>query len=177
MDAIKRKETTEIIVFSAIALALIGLVVYVWQQTSKLKNACFFITGGSVNQLSTTNVSITLLAKVKNISDITVTLTDMEIDIYVNDLFITHISSSVNQDIISQAYTTVSLPISFNPDDLLKAGSATVGDIIANKSNVIIRTSGIASISAGGVKVDNYPINDEISLQQIESNETVQEPC
>ena len=172
-----RKKDTEIIVFGTLALALIGLVVYVWKQTAKLKNACFFITGGTVNSVSSSNVNITLFAKVKNISDITVTLTGMELDIYVNDLYITHISSTVNQDIISQSYTTLSLPISFNPDDLLKAGAATVSDIIDNQASVIIKTSGIASISAGGVNVDNYQVNDEISLQQIESKDEVKEPC
>lgn len=171
------KKTAEILIFGALGIAFAGLAVYVWKQANELKNACYVITGGSVNSIDTDSINLTLLVKVKNISDITITINQLELDIYVNNLYITHISSPVNQQVISQAYTTLSLPIVFNPQDALKAGASILGDIFGNKSNIVITTKGTASIDAGGVRVSNYTINDSITLQQIQDNSKQTTEC
>lgn len=173
----KQKSHLELGIGVAAFAGLIALFLYVYAQTQKLKDACFAISGGSLNNISESNVSITLFVSITNISDFTITLNSINLDVYLNDMYITTISQNISQQLVSHAKNNTSVSINFSPSDLLKAGINAISDILSNQDNVIIHTVGTCSVSGQGVVANNVSIDDTITLAQIENNSKQPSNC
>jgi hypothetical protein len=157
--------------------AIVAICLYVWNQVTKISNACWAITGGAINNLSASSVDISLFISVKNISDFTIVLNSLDLDIYLNNTYVTHITVPVGTSIVSQETNVVSTNVQFAPEDLLNAGVGTIASILANESSVVIKTTGTASVTAGSVTASDVAITDEITLQQISDNASVPSKC
>ena len=77
------------LIIGGLAVAGIALIAYFKRQYNLLLNACYTISGGVVHSLGLDNVKITLFFKIVNESDLTIEISDMMFNIYVNKMFIT----------------------------------------------------------------------------------------
>ena len=82
------------LIIGSLSLALISIIVYFKKQYDLLLNACYTISGGIIHTLGLDNVRITLFFKVVNESDLTIEISDMNFDIFVNNMFVTKIKKS-----------------------------------------------------------------------------------
>jgi len=167
--AVDNKKLIEHSIFTVVALGLIALGVYAFQQFNKLKNVCYFITGGIINTINTEEIDVTILLGIKNISAISITINSADIQVYVNGQYITSITKTIAQTVTSQSLTTVDLDVNFNPNTLLKSGSALLSSIINTNGEIVIGVQGTVSISSGAISVNDLTFSDQVTLQQIQA--------
>ena len=121
------------IIIGGLAIAATSLLVYFKRQINLIKDACYTISGGVIHSLTLSNVKMTLFLKIVNESDLTIQLSNMNFNIYVNNMFVTKVSKPEIQTLYSKSDAIIQLKIEFNPTDLLRAGITNLEPIIYDK--------------------------------------------
>lgn len=155
------------LIIGGISLAFISLIAYFKKQLNLLKNACFTISGGVIHTLGLDNVKITLFFKVVNESDLTIEISNLNFDIYVNKLFVTKIKKTDKQTLYSKSSTVIKLDFEFNPKDLLRAGLSNIAPIIYDKEKLVIGIKGFFSAKSGVLSLKEVPFEEEITLKEL----------
>lgn len=155
------------IIIGGLSIATIALIAYLKRQVNLLKDACYTISGGIIHNISLSNVKMTLFFKIVNESDITINVSNMVFNIYVNNMFITKIEKPDAQTIFSKSDTIVKLDFEFNPKDLLRAGITNIQPILFDKEKLVISIKGNFTAKTGIVKLNNYPIDEKITLKEL----------
>lgn len=155
------------LIIGGISLAFISLIAYFKKQLNLLKNACFTISGGVIHTLGLDNVKITLFFKIVNESDLTIEISNLNFDIYVNKLFVTKIKKTDKQTLYSKSSTVIKLDFEFNPKDLLRAGLTNIAPIIYDKEKLVITTKGYFSAKTGGISLKEIPFEEDVTLQEL----------
>jgi LEA14-like dessication related protein len=161
------KTTRNGIIVGSLLLATTAIVLYFRKQYNLLLNACYTISGGVVHSIGLDNISITLFFKVVNESDITLTLSDMKFNIYVNEMYVTSIFKKEPQILYSKSDAVIKLDFQFNPKDLLRAGVLNIAPIIYDKEKLVVKTKGTYSLKTGIVKLKDFPFEDTITLKEL----------
>lgn len=165
------------IIIGGLAIAAIGVIAYFKRQINLLKDACYTISGGIIHNISLSNVKMTLFFKIVNESDITINVSNMVFNIYVNNMFITKIEKPDAQTIFSKSDTIVKLDFEFNPKDLLRAGITNIQPILFDKEKLIISIKGNFTAKTGIVKLNNYPIDEKITLKELLTPSKTSKKC
>jgi LEA14-like dessication related protein len=165
------------LIVGGLSVATIALIAYFSRQVKLLKDACYTISGGIVQSLTLTNVKMTLFFKIVNESDLTIQVSDMIFNIYVNNMFVTNIKKPEAQTIYSKSNTIIKLEFEFNPADLLRAGITNIQTIIYDKDKLIISIKGNFTAKTGIVRVKNYPIDEKITLKELLSPSSTAKKC
>jgi LEA14-like dessication related protein len=77
------------LIIGGLLVATVGVIAYVKRQINLLMDSCYTISGGVLHNLSLNNVKITLFFKIKNESDLTINISDLSLNLYVNNMFVT----------------------------------------------------------------------------------------
>lgn len=165
------------LIIGGLALAGIGILAYFKKQWDLVYNACYTIAGGVVHTLGFNNVNITLFFKVVNESDITIELSDMVFNIYVNKMFVSKVLKPDVQMLYSKSNAIIKIDFQFNPKDLLRAGLTNIESILYDKDKLIITTKGTFSAKTGIVKLRNFPFDESITLTEIMTPSTAPKKC
>lgn len=165
------------LIIGGLAVAGISLIAYFRKQYKLLYDACYTISGGIVHSIGLDNVKITLFFKVVNESDITLELSDMNFNIYVNKMFITNIKRTQPQILYSKSDTIIKLDFQFNPKDLLRAGLTNISPIIYDKEKLVITTKGTFSLKTGIVKLRRFPFDESVTLKELLSPSEGEKKC
>jgi LEA14-like dessication related protein len=155
------------LIIGGLAVAGIALIAYFKKQIDLLKNACYTISGGVIHSLGLDKVKMTLFFKIVNESDITIQISDMDFNIYVNNMFVTKIVKNEPQTVYSQSDAIIKLDVEFNPADLLRAGLSSIEPILYDKEKLIITTKGNLSIKSGIFKLKKFPFSVDITLKEM----------
>lgn len=155
------------LIIGFLGISAISVISYFKKQFNLLKNACYAISGGVIHNLSLDSVKMTLFLKIVNESDLTVQLSNMNFNIYVNKMFVTNIKKDDIQTLYSLSDTIVKLDFEFNPKDLLRAGITNIEPIIYDKEKLIVTIKGSVSVKAGVLKISHFPIEEEITLKEL----------
>ena len=161
--------TKKILVASAAVLILGGIYAFFKTEFGKLKNACIVLAGGVINQLGFSYVSLSLFVKVTNISAIDMEISDVNLNIYINDLYVSNFKNPNKQQVKPHASSTMQIDVNFNPADLLKAGIKNITTLIEDQSKIVIKVKGTISVGSGIVKVNNYDVEQKMTLKDIVS--------
>lgn len=165
------------LIIGGLAVAALGLIVYFKRQWNLLYNACYTIAGGVVHTLGLSNVKITLFWKIVNESDLTIEISDMVFNIYVNNMFVSRISKPEKQILYSKSEVIIKLDFEFNPKDLLRAGLTNIAPIIYDNEKLVITTKGSFSGKTGVVKLKNFPFEDSITLKELITPSSAPKKC
>jgi len=165
------------LIIGALIVAGLGSLAYLKKQFNLIKDSCYTISGGIIHTLGLTNIKMTIFFKIVNESDITIKLSDMIFNIYVNNIFVTKISKPEEQVIFSKNEAIIQLEVQFNPVDLLKAGIKNIQSIIYDKEKLIINIKGTFSAKTGGVKLRNFPIDEKITLKELTTPSNTNKKC
>lgn len=154
-------------IIGGLAIATIGVIAYFKRQYNLIADACYTISGGVVHALSLSNVKITLFFKIVNESDITIEVSNLSTNIYVNKMFVTKINKPDMQILYSKSDAIIKLDFEFNPKDLLRAGLTNIESIIYDKEKLVIGLKGTFSAKTGIVKLKNFPFEENITLKEL----------
>ena len=156
-----------VLIIGGLTTATTALIFYFRRQYKLLSDACYNITGGVIHNISADTVKLTLFFKVKNNSDLTIHIDNVEFSIFVNNLFITKIYRKEKQTILSNSDIIFQINVEFSPKELLKAGLTNIMPLITDKDKLVINIKGVYNIEAGIVKVKKVPFDEKISLKEL----------
>ena len=155
------------LIVGGLLTAAAGLYVYFKRQFQILYDSCYTITGGVVHSLGIDKVKISLFFKIVNKSDLTITVSNMNFNIYVNTMFVTNIKRVEPVTIYSKSEEIIKLDFEFNPKDLLKAGISNIQPILFDKEKLVITTKGTFTAETGIVKLNNFKFDEKITLKEL----------
>lgn len=155
------------LIFGGLAIAAISLYAYFKRQYNLLYNSCYAITGGVIHSLGLDKVKISLFFKIVNESDLTIEISNMDFNIYVNNMFVTKIVKNPPQTLLSKSDAVIKLDVEFNPADLLRAGLSSIEPILYDKEKLVITTKGTFSAKTGIVTLKKFPFSYDITLKEL----------
>lgn len=156
-----------------LGLAIIGVVggfaYRVLSEAKKLLQYCYDFGGASIRKISLDNIDLDIILNIKNNSKIDMAVTGYDLQLYVNDKYVSTIKSYKNQIFSAGKKEPLRLRLLFNPKEVLKnvINFNNILSFAIDKSKIIIKVSGYFSVNAGGVQVDNYPISISSTLAEI----------
>jgi LEA14-like dessication related protein len=165
------------LIIGGLVVAATTLALYMKSQFNLIKDSCSTISGGIIHSLGLDSVKMTLFFKIVNDSDLTIRISDMKFNIYVNKMFVTKILRSQQQVIHGKADTIIRLDFEFNPKDLLRAGIANIEPIIYDKEKLVIGIKGTFSAQTGIIKLKNFDFDEEITLKELLTPSTKPKKC
>jgi hypothetical protein len=138
-------------------------------EAKKLLQYCYEFGGASVRKIGLESIDMDIILNVKNNSKIDMAVTGYDLQIYVNEKYVSTVKSYKNQIFKSGKKEPLRLRLLFNPKEVLKnvINFNNLLSFAIDKSKIIIKVSGYFSVNAGGVQVDNYPISISSTLQEI----------
>lgn len=168
MSLVLTKGQKTVIVASAIVI-FAGLYAYFRREFTKLKNACWFISGGVINSIGADKVNLTVFMKITNKSDLFMTIEKMDLNVYINNLFVSNFKKADRQRIEAHQSNIVQIDISFNPSDLLKAGVKNISTILTNPDKIVISVKGDLNVEMGLVKLNKFDVSTSMTLKEMMS--------
>lgn len=155
----------------ALGLIVVGgvilLAAYAYRQYNLLINASKKIVKATIHKFTFSEIDITVYIELFNKGDFSVDVTGQDYNVYVNDKFVSNITSADAVHIKGNGTTILPLRITFNPQQILSAAILNIGSIMNDKSKVIISVKGKLSASAGLIKLNNLPLDFSMSLAEI----------
>lgn len=165
--------TSKKIILATTAIVILGgIYTFFKTEFGKLKNACFVLAGGVINNLALNHVNLSLFFKVTNISAIDMEISNVNLNIYINGLFVSNFKNPNKQQINPRASNTMQIDVDFKPADLLKAGVNNITALLEDQSKLVISLKGTITVGSGIVKVNNYDVNLSMTLKDIVSPDT-----
>lgn len=155
------------LIIGGLVVAAITLIAYFKRQFNLLYNACYTISGGVIHSLGLDKVKITLFFKIVNESDLTIEISNMNFNVYVNNMFISKVVKPEAQMLYSKSDATIKVGFEFNPQDLLRAGLSNIEPILYDNEKLVITTKGYFSAKTGGITLKNFPFEENITLKEL----------
>ena len=152
---------------AVIIVGILALGYYYYRNYKKALAYCYLVMGAVVHELSLQRISFTLMLKVKNKSDYSAKISNQRYDVYVNDMLISKITNPGTQIINARGYSTFKIDIEFKPADLLKAGVHNIGEILYDKSKLLIDVRGLVTLESGMVKINDYKLDIRYTLAEL----------
>ncbi len=124
------------------------------------------LIGQRIIQTTATRVQVELTLQVTNDSDLDVVINSYDVDLTVNNNFVSKLTSNMSQLIRSKGASDFKLMLDFNPQLVLKQALNLdfLKSLISSKESINIGLTGTASIMNG---LKNIPINVQTKLSGI----------
>ena len=152
----------KIIIWSLVA-TLVVVISYLVTQLIKVKKATMTYAGVKIKSLSLNRIDLTAYFKSINTGTASVTLSNQEYDVYMNNKFVTHMKYS-QPFVIKPGLNIMPLEVSASLSDIVKAGFANLSDIITDKSKVNITLSGTYTLKIGFLTFSKVALNETFNL-------------
>lgn len=159
----------KIIIWVLVAIFLI-VVGYVITQLAKIKKAVFKYAGIRVKSISLNRIELIAYLKLVNEGSLSVTISNQEYDVYLNDKFLTHMKYSQPFK-IRPGLNIMPLEIYINLSDVIKAGWANLSQLLTDKSKVNIRLAGAYDLKIGFLSVGKRPFTEIFNLGQTQKQQ------
>lgn len=167
-------------VIGGIIILGIGLTKLIKEQVRLLLSYCYRIKNVRLKSFKKDGVEMTIDFALKNQSDITLEITDFNIDVYLEGVKVTTIKKP-SMDIVWKAKEVSVIPIDvvFNPQDVFKSSQLT--DLIVkasyNYSKLNIRTVGTVSAKHSFLSAKNFPLDLSMTIAEAMSDDPKLEKC
>lgn len=163
-----RKEG-KIIIVSLIA-SLLAVITYILIQLAKISKAPFKYAGVKINKVSFQRIEITVFLKLVNEGSLSVTVSDQEYDVFLNDKFISHLKNSVPYK-IKPGTNIMPLDVFINTTDVLKAGWSNLSQLLLDKSKVNISLKGGYDLKIGFIRIGKQVMQQTFNLGQSQQSQ------
>jgi LEA14-like dessication related protein len=153
-----------------LGVVLLGIatytIVYFRKQAQLLKKSCFTFAGGVIHKLGLNDALITIMLRVKNLSDIDVKILNQNYDVLINDIYVTNIKNS--QEVLLRAGTAsiLELNIQFSPMQLVKMGLKNIETLLFNKEKMLITIKSNLSVGSSFIFMNNIEFVTKQSLAE-----------
>lgn len=168
------------IVAGALFLGLAGVVGYVALTISRqyqlLKKIKIKFVGLKVTTFKIDDVGLDVNLLATNISDLKITLKTINVDIYINGVYVNKVFQQTKQTISGNSTSPLKFNIFFSPVDVFKGLKAE--DILKafDYKSLVLKVSGFVTGSIDGITFEHIPINLESTLSELISGETTNKP-
>jgi len=154
-------------------LSAIGYGVYkvFIEQGKLLQSYCWKIKDVIINRFRLDEVYLTFVLLLKNQSDIDVTITDFDLDVFLNNKKVAKvINTEMDSKWKAKSVSTIKFDVKFNPKEIFSdfnTVSRLVIDALSNKENILISIRGTVTAKHKFIKVSALPIDYSMSLASI----------
>jgi len=162
------------------ALAIVaGISYYLWRQSKLLSNICYDFVGVEFLGNDKKSTQLSLNFRFSNYADIPLKITNYSIQAFINDRNVGSLISTPDQvfDIPAKSSTIVNF---LAQADATVAFSQILNSFLTqfiDKTTSKFRIKGVASVKAGFISIDDYPVDWEWTTEQIMMNLKSGEEC
>ena len=113
-------------------------------------------------KISPNELIFDIFVKLQNPSNIPLTLTSQNYDVYINNNFVTNVNTNVQTTLNAKTSTEFPLRINVNPKDITKAMGTNWALLLLTPEKVVITTIFKVKVKALGITIpikSNYPIS------------------
>jgi len=136
----------------------------IYQQVQLLKSIKVAFSNIKVLGKKGGEIGFNVILAIKNPSDITFTVDEINIDLYANGAYINKVSQKIGQKISAKQTSNIGFDIYIDIADVFK-NVGIVGLIKdLNYKNIKIKVVGYVSASADGIDIKNFPIQIEDTI-------------
>lgn len=155
------------IALAFVGLGIIGIGYYLYKQSKKLMNFCLSFKKAKINNISPTNVDITVIMGFENKSDLDVVASNQNYEVLINGISVTTIKSE--KPILLKPKQVSEFPVNvfFNPMQLKGKAIGLVKDLASNKEGVKISFKGSLGVKSGVLGVAKFPIDITYTLKEL----------
>lgn len=159
----------KIIIWTLVAIFIIVLA-YVLHQLNKINKAVFKYAGVRVKSVTLQKIELTVYLKMINEGSMSVTISNQEYDVYLNDKFLSHMKYSQPFKILPGT-NIMPLEVYITISDVLKAGWSNLAQLLTDKSKVNIRLKGNYDLKIGFIRVGKRDFTETFNLGQTQKQE------
>lgn len=141
-------------VLGAGALAVVGTRVY--KQLMLLSDTCVSFTGYKLLNLTKDNVAFTLNFKLKNLSNLGLTINGYDFKVFINNTEVSTVTSANVVELPANGTAQLSTNISFNPADF---NQKLFFGILQNFNTSVLRFKGTVAIKTIGISASKLPVD------------------
>ena len=140
-------------VFIAGGIGIIGYALYRYymKQIDFVKDIQYQITGVNVLSIDSSRVSLEILSKIYNASNVEATVEQMFLEVKMNGIKVGEINEMKNIDIMPSKFSDVSFVFNFNPrligQNLLNLITLTIG-----AKDIILDITGFVKVKSGAIR-------------------------
>jgi LEA14-like dessication related protein len=166
-----------VLVIAGVLAGIGALAWYLHNQANLLMQYCFNFTGYKMINLSRDRITIQLSLQIKNKSDLEITLTGYNFEVFLNGAYATTISNSKVQKIGANSFSTVNLTIDVEPQkNKSLANWDFLSRLLLDVNNIKVRIKGAISASALGISAKDVGVNLEMKLKEMLPDKTNPSP-
>ncbi len=165
------------LIITAVLAGIGGTLWYLYNQVRLLKEYCMEFAGYKIIGASAKAVGMEIYLNILNKSNLDVTVTGYDIDVFLDNRFVAKIQDIAHQLIRSEAKSRLVLPVNFAPKDLFKGIKVFqfIKNIAFQPENIVIKLSGTLSVKGGNlVTLKNLPVDYTATLRELQQGG---EPC
>jgi len=168
-----QKTTKTLLIIGSVLLFLTGAGLYVYYNIKKALDFLWKITDCKFTSISSSGIKGILTIRFKNKADIGITMTAYDLDVSINGIHLANVKSYTKTVIEGMGVSEISVPFdvkrgSLDASSITKLGALAL--LYANKNNynqIIIKTKGTFSGSVLKLKVENYPVEFDMTYAEI----------
>jgi LEA14-like dessication related protein len=156
-----------------IAAGIIGLVVGIYslyrRQLYLAMQYCYKLYKVVPKKFTKESIEMDVILKILNRSNFDLTVKSYAIDIYINDVFVTTVSSSVESLLVANGVSLFTANVKIDPAKVFKPLYLInlISSYITDKSKITIRAIGILSVKADFITIKQLPINYADTLKAL----------
>lgn len=163
-----------------LATLLIGTgAAFSYHQAKLLMDYCLSFVGYKVVKLSFKRIIIEMKFQIKNKSNIDITVTSFDFNVYMNGIYATKIKSSKQQIIKADSSSVISLLVDIEPQKNKRLADLDfLSQALTNIGGIRVGISGTLSLKAFGVSVKDQQVEIEMPLRDmLPDNKKPQPSC
>lgn len=153
---------------------------YLHRQANLLMQYCFNFTGYKIITLNRDRITIEIELQVRNKSDLDITISGYNFEVFLNGAYVTQIGSQKPQKIAKNSFSTLVLVIDVEPrKNKQLANWDTLSRILLDFKNTRVRIKGSISATALGISAKDINVDVESKLKEMmpAKKQAPSEPC
>lgn len=156
-----------------LGLAMVGIlgftIHYLMKQIRLLVDTDFELAGTKINKLSLKEINLTLWWKIINKSDITVSVSEQNYDLFLNGQFVKRVGYQESVQIHPRSDNRVPTVVSFTPKEAIKVGVSNFTSLLtkAGRSRLNLEVVGSMDIKTSIFELKKFPFEFKDNLQAI----------
>jgi LEA14-like dessication related protein len=157
-----------VLVIAGILAGIGALAWYLKHQANLLMQYCFNFTGAKIINFSRERITIEVKLQIKNKSDLDITISGYDFDVFLNGAYATHVSSNKQTKVAKRSFSTLALLIDIEPKknkDL--ANWDFLARLLLDVNNIKVKIKGTVSATALGINATDVPVDLEMKIKEM----------
>lgn len=158
----------KVLIIAGILGGLGALAWYLHRQANLLMQYCFNFTGYKIINLNRDRITIDLQLQMRNKSDLEITISGYQFEVFLNGAYVTKVSSNKIQKIAKNSFSTIILTLDVEPrKNKQLANWDVLSRILLDFKNTKVRIKGDVSATALGISAKDLNVDLEMKLKEM----------